>query len=154
MSEELIDITKQDAAFERARELMMHVYMQLQQAMAVAEQGRDKFLTQKLHRQAEDVLAERQRLQAADSTAVTAALLHYRELADKSIEEHVRGRTTRRDRRKKYIPGAAFVRGPIELIDWFKEYTDYMGYNAYWQSIEDLRRYVEQDGTLSSEHSD
>ena len=55
-----------------------------------------------------------------------------------------RGQGVRR-RKPPAIPSVnLFVKGPQDVIQWFIDYTDAQGHSAYWKSIEDFKRLMEQ----------
>lgn len=56
-----------------------------------------------------------------------------------------RGQGVRR-RKPPAIPSVnLYVKGPQDVIQWFIDYTDAQGHSAYWKSIEDFKRLMEQE---------
>jgi hypothetical protein len=47
-------------------------------------------------------------------------------------------------RRKAQETANLYVKGPIDTIEWLIQYTEDKGHSAYWRSIEDFRKLVEQ----------
>ncbi len=62
---------------------------------------------------------------------------------DMGFTDRGQSRVERNTSRRRYEARTISVRGPVETLDWLADYTNRMGYSAYWQSIEDLRRFVE-----------
>ena len=44
-----------------------------------------------------------------------------------------------------------YIRAPQELAEWFERYTEQRGHRALWNSIEDIRKLVEQAETADAD---
>lgn len=62
------------------------------------------------------------------------------------------GRVKRMGRRPQYDARVISVRGPAELLDWFAQYTNEAGHDAYWQSISDFRDMLDAQSKNSGKH--
>ena len=50
----------------------------------------------------------------------------------------------KRRRRKKMVTANVFIKGPADLIAWLDEYTEQQGHSAYWRSLADFKKLVEE----------
>lgn len=53
------------------------------------------------------------------------------------------GRGGRRRRPPPVPSKPLFIRGPVDIIDWFEDYTERAGHRALWQSLADFRAMVD-----------
>ncbi len=66
--------------------------------------------------------------------------------AELGFVDRGQGRLKRRERGGSGATDHIFIKGPVEVLQWFIAYTEQSGHGAYWKSLEDMRNLIERRG--------